>query len=188
METKREIRDQLKKIRNNMEDTEWQHATESITARVVQSDWFREATDIFCYMNIGSEVGTLGIIEEAWRLGKDVWLPKVSGTDMEFYLIRSVTELCKGTFGVMEPTGESEKAEGTDGLMIVPGIAFDRELHRIGYGKGYYDRYISRHPELITMGISFNVQLLEKIPAEEQDQKLDILITETLVSGGSEDE
>lgn len=187
METKQEIREQLKKVRKRLEDSDWKQATDKITEKVIQSDAFREATDIFCYMSIANEVGTTGIIEEAWRLGKEVWMPKVSGTDMDFYQVQSLEELRTGAFGVPEPSGEGEKASAEDGLMIVPGVAFDREGHRIGYGKGYYDQYIRRHPAVITMGIAFDFQLMEKIPVEEQDENVDFIVTETLLLGGAED-
>lgn len=180
METKQEIRKQIRKVRRNIEAVDWQKATETITGKVIESDSFREATDLYCYMNFDYEVGTVRIMEEAWRLGKDVWLPKVSGDEMDFFLVHSVKELKKGAFGIMEPSGNSEKATGEDGLIIVPGVVFDRHRHRIGYGKGYYDRYLTAHPDLITMGIAFDIQLMEKIPNDEFDRKLDMVFTETL--------
>lgn len=180
LETKQEIRQQIRKIRRNIEAVEWKAATEMITKKVIESDSFREATDLYCYMNFDGEVETVRIMEEAWRLGKDVWLPKVSGDDMDFYLIRSISELKKGAFGIMEPSGDSEKAPGDDGLMIVPGVAFDKEYCRVGYGKGYYDRYLKAHPDLIKMGIAFDVQIMEKVPNDEYDCKMDMILTESL--------
>ncbi|MGN0332105.1 MAG: 5-formyltetrahydrofolate cyclo-ligase, partial [Lachnospiraceae bacterium] len=138
METKKEIRKQIRKIRNQLEPDVWQRATEKITSNVIQSDNFREATDVLCYINIEGEVGTRQIIEEAWRLGKNVWVPKVFGDDMEFFCIHSFLELEEGAFGVPEPTGNGEKADLSYGLIIVPGIAFDHMRNRIGYGKGFY--------------------------------------------------
>lgn len=180
LETKQEIRQQMRKIRCNIEAVEWRAATEIITKKVIESDSFREATDLYCYMNFDSEVETLAILEEAWRLGKDVWLPKVSRDHMDFYLVRSVSELKKSKFGILEPTGDSEKASGDDGLMVVPGIAFDKEHYRIGYGKGYYDRYLAAHPDLFKIGIAFDVQIMEKVPSEEHDYKMDLIFTESL--------
>lgn len=180
METKKEIRKQIRKIRNHLEPNVWQDATEKITSNVIQSDLFRESTDLLCYINIEGEVGTHQIIEEAWRLGKNVWVPKVFGDDMEFYCIHSFSELEEGAFGVPEPSGKEEREELAYGLMIVPGVAFDRKCNRIGYGKGFYDRYIKTHPDMNTMGIAFDVQILEQIPTEECDQPLDMVITETL--------
>lgn len=179
METKQEIRTQLLKLRRGIEDEYWQNATEAIALKVIESDSFREATDLYCYMDFDREVGTDRILDEAWRLGKDIWLPKVSGGKMEFFLVRSFHEFVKGAYGILEPSGDSEMASGTDGLVIVPGIGFDRRHHRIGYGKGYYDRYLSAHPHLIKMGLAFDIQLVEKIPVEETDCGLDYVVTES---------
>lgn len=179
METKQEIRQQLLKIRRSIEEEQWQAATDVIAQKVIESDSFREATDLYCYMDFDREAGTDRIMDAAWRLGKDIWLPKVSNGEMEFFLVGPSLELVKGAFGILEPAGESEMAEGIDGLVIVPGIAFDKERNRIGYGKGYYDRYLKRHPRLVKMGIAFDVQLLEKIPTEETDCRLDFIITES---------
>lgn len=179
METKQEIRKQLLKLRRNIEDDLWHAATENIALRVIESDSFREATDIYCYMDFDHEVGTDRIMDEAWRLGKDIWLPRVSDGRMEFFLLHSPDDLVKGAYGILEPCGDSEMAPGTDGLIIVPGIGFDRRHHRIGYGKGYYDRYLNAHPCLVKMGIAFDIQIVEKIPAEETDCGLDYVVTES---------
>lgn len=181
METKKEIRKQIRKLRSQLEPGEWQAKTDAIRERVVSNDLFREATDILCYIDMENEVGTRRIIEESWRLGKNVWVPKtLADGAMEFYCIRSFSELDTGAFGVMEPDGKTECAALEFGLMIVPGVAFDLAGNRIGYGKGFYDRYISRHPHLDTMGLAFDIQVLERIPAEECDSPLDVVITETL--------
>lgn len=180
LETKQEIRKQIRKIRNCIEPEVWQRATDIITEKVIQSDCFRETTDLLCYINFEGEVGTHEIIEEAWRLGKNVWVPKVAGNDMDFYCIHSFDELKKGTFGVPEPSDDGEPFHDEEALMIVPGVAFDRKKNRIGYGKGYYDRYLMRNPEIETIGISFDLQMMESLPAEETDRPLCKVFTETL--------
>ncbi len=98
---------------------------------------------------------------------------------MEFFLVKPSQKFVKGAFGILEPSGVSEMAKGTDGLAIVPGVAFDREKNRIGYGKGFYDRYLRKHPHLVKMGIAFDVQLVDKIPKEETDCGLDFVVTES---------
>ena len=178
LETKQEIREQIRKLRAGIGADEWQLATEIIAGKVIASDSFREATDLFCYMDFDGEVGTELIIDEAWRLGKDIWLPRVSGGEMEFYLVESEKEIVQGTFGILEPSGEGIKAPGEDGLVIVPGIAFDSKGNRIGYGKGFYDRYLKAHPHLVRLGIAFDIQLVEKIPAQECDCRMDMVFTE----------
>ncbi len=181
LETKQEIRKQIRKLRSRINADEWQAATEAIAEKIIGSDSFREATDLYCYMDFDGEVGTERIIDEAWRLGKDIWLPKVSGDEMRFYLVESEQHLVRGTFGILEPCGGCVQASGEDGLAIVPGIAFDRLHNRIGYGKGYYDRYLKAHPNLVKFGVAFDIQLVDKIPSEECDCKMDRIFTETVV-------
>ena len=181
LETKQEIREQIRKLRAGIGADEWHAATEVIAGKVIANDYFREATDLFCYMDFDGEAGTEQIIDEAWRLGKDIWLPRVSGGEMDFYLVESEKELVRGTFGILEPSGEGIKAPGNDGLVIVPGIAFDCMRNRIGYGKGFYDRYLSAHPNLVKLGIAFDIQLVDRIPAEECDCKMDMVFTEKVV-------
>ncbi len=180
METKQEIREQIRKLRSGISADDWQAATDIIAQKVIASDSFREATDLYCYMDFDGEAGTEHIIDEAWRLGKDVWLPRVADGEMEFYLVESEKELVRGTFGILEPSGKGVKASGRDGLAIVPGIAFDRRRNRIGYGKGFYDRYLRAHPNLEKIGIAFDIQLVDKIPAKEYDCRMNMIFTEKI--------
>ena len=119
-----------------MDPLVWQQATNTITETVINHPLFLESTDIYCYANYNGETGTLAIMEEAWKLGKSVWFPRVEGSEMNFYLVEQKEDLQPGAYGILEPTGEY-KADGYDGLLIMPGVAFDEECHRIGYGGGF---------------------------------------------------
>lgn len=180
METKKDIRKRILKERNEIDPALWQRNTDAITEAVIRLDAFREATDIYCYVDFKGEAGTRALIQEAWRLGKTVWVPRVSGEDMEFYAITSLDQLAPGTFGVMEPEkGISENTR--NGLMIMPGVAFDRKRNRVGYGKGYYDRYLENHPGFDTIALAFDMQIVEEVPSEPLDIRPRMLITESTV-------
>lgn len=184
LDTKKEIRKQILKLRSEMSLIDWAKRSEIICQKVITSHWFREATDLYCYMDFKNEVCTRKIMEEAMILGKNIWIPKVEGEEMNFYLTTSFDELKPHAYGILEPDGTTACAEGNEGLMIIPGVAFDREKNRIGYGKGYYDRYLEKHPDLITMAICFDIQMMEKIPKDDHDKALDVLMTESLTIGG----
>lgn len=175
---KEEIRQAILKKRLDISPVEWQNSTEAITGEIISHVWFREATDIYCYVDCRKEAGTRQLIEEAWRLGKAVWVPKVDGAEMNFYAIHSFEELTRGCFGVLEPD-EGKAADGKDGLVIMPGVAFDIRRGRIGYGKGYYDRYLRDHPGLHTIAAAFDLQIVEEVPQEEEDIRPQLIITET---------
>ena len=148
MEAKKEIRHKIIRLRKEMDPLVWQQATNDITERVINHPRFLEETDIYCYANYNGEVGTSSIMEEAWKLGKSVWFPRIEGSEMNFYLVESKDDLQPGAYGILEPTGD-HIADGEDGLLIMPGVAFDEECHRIGYGGGFYDKYLEKHPDTV---------------------------------------
>lgn len=165
---KEDIRQQIFDMRRKIDPLKWQKDTEAITSLVTTHPWFREAVDIYCYVDFGGEVGTRPLMQEAWRLGKNIWVPKVRGDSMEFYHISCLEDLSYGCFGIMEP-GETKAAAGEDGLMIMPGVAFDRQCNRIGFGGGYYDRYLSFHPTLDTMALAFDFQVFDAVETDSHD-------------------
>ena len=99
---------------------------------------------------------------------------------MEFFHIENFGQLHPGTMGILEPE-EGALADGADALVIMPGVAFDRDRRRIGYGGGYYDRYLAAHPCLPTMAVAFDCQVLDEVPYDEYDIRPQILVTETSV-------
>ena len=160
-----------------MDPLVWQQATNDITERVINHPRFLEETDIYCYANYNGEVGTSSIMEEAWKLGKNVWFPRIEGSEMNFYLVESKDDLQPGAYGILEPTG-NHIADGEDGLLIMPGVAFDEECHRIGYGGGFYDKYLEKHPNLHAIAIAFELQMYRELPFEEHDIKPEKVVTE----------
>lgn len=180
LESKKDIRKRVLEARKEICPLEWQKATEKITAAVTSHMRFREATDIYCYVDFQGEAGTRLVMEEAWRLGKDVWAPRISGRKMEFFHIEHFSQLRPGTMGILEPE-DGALADGIDALVIMPGVAFDRNRRRIGYGGGYYDKYLAAHPRLTAMAIAFDCQVLDEVPYEEHDIRPQVLVTETSV-------
>ncbi|WP_034452393.1 5-formyltetrahydrofolate cyclo-ligase [Butyrivibrio sp. AE2032] len=165
-----------------------------IFEKLMELNEYRDAENILVYASMRSEVLTDDIILDALANGKKVFCPKVTDKPngiMEFVRIMSLEELKEGYFGISEPelTDDSEIAgragfeEGTGcsdkTLVIMPGAAFDRQCNRIGYGGGFYDRYLKRHPEFQTVALSFECQILDElIPVDEFDVKPTALLTE----------
>lgn len=177
MEEKKRIRTKIQKKRMEMSPDEWTEKTARIFCNTVCHPLFQRAKTIYCYVDFRREAGTEEIMREAWKLGKKVAVPRTEGKEMDFYYIESLQELSVGHFGVREPK-PSALADGTEGLVIMPGTAFDRKCHRIGYGMGYYDRYLREHPSLDTMALAFSFQVLEQIPSEPFDINPGVIITE----------
>lgn len=133
---------------------------------------------IFGYYPLGSEVSLLPLYE--WLLTRQIPLafPRVSGNAMEFYRVVSMGDFEEGAFHVMEPLLHCQRAAWDRAYTLTPGSVFDRAGNRIGYGKGYYDRYFSAHPMLLRVGIAYERQIEEKIPAERMDVRMHTLVTE----------
>lgn len=188
-EQKKAIRTKYLEKRNRMEPEKRKEASKKIKEWVFANKHFKAAETIFVYASYKSEVETKDIIQGALRLGKRVAVPKVHGTEMFFYEINSWEELFPGYQGILEPQNEGREPmipAGSD-LMIVPGAVFDHKGGRIGYGGGYYDKYLNKifaayGYKPYCMALSFACQISAgKIPAEEHDKKMDCILTERRV-------
>lgn len=139
-----------------------------------------KAESVCTYVSKGNEVDTRYIIESLWRLGKRVYVPKVYGKDMHFHRISSFDELVCGSYGIMEPEGDAYE-DALGGIIIVPGVAFDKKLNRIGFGGGYYDRYLAGHDGFFKVALAYDFQVVDEIQAEPTDIKPDVIVTESRI-------
>ena len=176
IETKSEIRRRVLRTRNALAEEERRRGALRLTEKITGHPWYCASDTILCYVDYGSEISTRELIREALSSGKKVFLPRVEGENMTFYRVRDLSELVQGYKEIMEPRGDSEsysvsgeQAEKT--LLLMPGVAFDRYRNRIGYGKGFYDRFLAHNPKLQerSIAVGFQCQMLEKLPAEETD-------------------
>lgn len=157
--------------------------SEKILKRLEETELFRQASCIALYHAIPGEVQTAGFIEK-WFDKKQLLLPLVIGDDLRLLPYEGYDSLIPGAFGILEPTNtETTVPESDVDLIIVPGVAFDCQLNRMGRGKGYYDRLLStlQAPKI---GICFDFQLQESIPVESFDKKMDMVITENKIITG----
>ena len=135
---------------------------------------FEKAKVVGFYLSKPEEVGTLEAVEKACAMGKTVLVPVVEGEGMRFVRYTSGCRIGLGPFGVPEPE-KKEYVTGKD-VLIVPGVVFDRRGHRIGRGKGYYDRFLAERG-VVKIGVAFDFQLIGKLPEEAHDIPMDIIIT-----------
>ncbi len=172
-----------------MTEDEITNLSRIIADKLMAADEYVNNSNILIYVSYNQEVRTDDIIRKSIDNGKNVYVPKVfkkASQDktvkyMEFVKIQSMDELEPGYMGIMEPVSdEHEVPDG--GLMIMPGIAFDNERNRIGYGGGFYDRYLSEHMnDYYKTAICFDYQVVESIQADEFDIKPDKIITDRRV-------
>lgn len=140
---------------------------------------FRKAGKVLFYISKSSEVDTRKIIQESgFRLQKHIIAPKVAGRKLKLFEITCFKDVGKGAFGILEPKKHCKKINPQDiDLAIVPGIAFDKKGHRIGYGKGYFDRLL-RKMKCKKIGLAYDFQIVDKIPKTAYDIPVDFIITD----------
>jgi len=179
---KTEIRRKYLEKRNALSVGKREKASDKIAEKIRNLPEVKAAPVIFVYASYKSEVSTKKLTEKLLSEGRKVALPKVNGQEMEFYEISTTEELFPGYQGIPEPQGRGEaiRPHSRD-VMLLPGACFDYSGNRIGYGGGYYDRYLSglsgKKPVLI--GLAFCKQVYPDIlPTESQDEKVDYLVTE----------
>jgi 5-formyltetrahydrofolate cyclo-ligase len=151
-------------------------ASEKIQKKLKKINAFRDAQKIGVYYPIGSEILTQDIIQELFSNGKDVFLPKVIGENMEFRKITDFSSLEKGSFDIMEPKEDCEIDNDLD-VVLVPTVGISPSGVRLGYGHGFYDRYLAEHKS-VTISLTMEKQIIKKIPKSEHDIVIDWIISE----------
>ena len=175
--TKKEIRKHLLNIRSNLSEVQRKEKSEQITRKFLALDCVRKASLIYLYINQETEVITKPLIEQLLKSGKRIGVPKVFTEVMEFIEIKNLKECIPGYKGILEPTSDQIILEIPD-VIVMPGVGFDEACNRIGYGKGYYDRYLLRLPDVLTVAFSFECQIYNHIPSEIFDIRPKIILTE----------
>ena len=173
------IRKQMKQLRADMTRTERFEKSMQIFEKLITVPEFKRADRIYTYVSMDNEIDTIMFIDYSLSLEKRVFVPRVSGKDMEFYEISDISELNPGYMGIYEPDINGKEPDySRTGFMCMPGLAFDRNYNRIGYGGGFYDRYLSVENKLYKAALAYEAQLLESIPAQDGDVRPDMIVTE----------
>lgn len=180
METKKEIRSRLLGIRNSISIEDKQMMDKRRFDKLKAMPQINMAKTVLCYASIKSEADTYMLMDYLWEKRIDVCLPRVCGDEMNFYRVHSKEELCSGYMKIPEPVSSCELyIPNGDEVIIVPGSGFDRKLFRMGYGKGFYDRFISRYPKMTSIGIAYSCQVIDRLPVDDWDCNLDYVVTES---------
>lgn len=177
---KRELRQRFRSIRENMNENEKKQLDFKIFQRLCSFEKYKKAKTILIFVSTKIEVDTIKIIEQAFRDKKNVAVPKCldkRGT-MAFFIIKSMDELKKASFDLLEPDIEASPklVDFSDSICILPGFAFDSNGYRIGFGKGYYDRFLQKYSG-IKIGICYNSCITAELPHGRYDVTADYVIT-----------
>lgn len=188
IEAKQEIRKRMLDLRRSLSAKEVSEKSERIADRILATASYMNAACIYAYVSTQNEVNLKKIIESALLAGKRVAVPRVCGKAMDFYYIESCAGLVKGSFGIYEPEDNAVKAEEKDALVLIPGVAYARDGSRIGYGGGYYDRYLAQNNGHHIIAPAYDFQIITHISTEEHDIRADEIICESdcIISGKNE--
>ena len=173
---KKTLRKKFISERNSLASDYRNSSTNTIFATLEEQNFFEFSEKIFIYVGFGSEIRTENFIKK-WINKKQIFVPKIANDKMNLVHLKSWDELTPGHFGVLEPT-PSDYYEGKIDLVITPSIVFDNNGYRLGYGKGYYDKYFVSREYDISVGLSYHKLLQDNIPKEDHDKKVDVIITE----------
>ena len=174
---KKSLRSEYKNIRSSVSDRDAKNLR--IAEVVLKSLQYKNADKIFAYWSVSSEVETYSIISMALTDGKKVALPKCSDKEgnMKFYYITSLSDLIDGMYGIKEPPTDRLADDFTaDSLCLVPALSFDKDGYRLGYGKGYYDRFLSAFTG-VTIGLCYEECLIETLPKDRYDKNVNYIVT-----------
>lgn len=185
MVTKKEIRKEIIQKRDALPFLEVENKSSHIVTSLLKTPEYKEAAQILLYADFRNEVKTDSIFTDAILKGKKVYYPKIFGDIMEFYHVTSLDELHSGYMGIREPEENPLKRfiykKQDNVLVISPGVAFDPQGNRIGYGKGFYDKYLTNKRILSVIALAFSLQIVDEIPSEHNDIKMDKIITDQLI-------
>jgi len=169
MRAKQALRARMRQRKQAMSAREIAEKSNALCRMVLESDAYKDAKTIYGYLPFNQEVDLQPLLQQALAEGKQVALPKCYGKEMRFILISDLFQVRPSAFGAPEPIADAPIARDETALVIVPGLAFDRRGCRIGYGGGYYDRFLAAEPNHPTIALCYDFQLVDRLEPEPHD-------------------
>ena len=170
------LRKQIREKKRAMTEGEILEASARLGQLFAASEAYRQAKSIYGYLPYNQEVRTVPMLEQALRDGKRVAVPKCYGDEMRFIWMEDLSKVEKGYAGIPEPVEDGPVADDETALVLMPGLAFDSEGRRIGYGGGFYDRFLAKEPDHPTLALCYAFQMLPKLETEEFDIPVDCVL------------
>ena len=173
---KKELRRTIRDRKRAMTEEEIVQRSEKLGKLFVQSEAYKNAKTIYGYLPYNQEVRTVPMLEQALKDGKKVAVPKVYGDEMKFLYLDDLSKVSKGYAGIPEPIADEPVADDETALVLMPGLAFDPAGHRIGYGGGFYDKFLAAEPNHPTLALCYEFQMLPELHTEEHDIPVDTVL------------
>jgi 5-formyltetrahydrofolate cyclo-ligase len=186
------MRKNILEWRNGLTQERVAEASDRICRTLLAMDSYRDAQTVMAYAAFGKEIDLTKVLERAWADGKRVLLPRVDKVrkEIDACYVSGYDDLRPGVWGILEPKKEQPIWQGEQSVDVIymPGLAFDRQGHRLGYGGGYYDKFIASvgKPRPLLVAVAFAEQVVESVPSEPHDALVDVVVTEVGVQDGKE--
>lgn len=173
---KKELRRSIRERKRAMTSEEIVSRSQMLGLLFRQSEAYKNAKTIYGYLPYNQEVRTVPMLEQALRDGKRVAVPKCYGDEMKFIFMEDLSKVEKGYAGIPEPIADGPVADDETALVLMPGLAFDPQGHRIGYGGGFYDKFLFKEPNHPTLALCYEFQMLPELKTEEHDIPVDTVL------------
>ena len=175
-EEKNQLRDWIRKHKRAMTIEEIEERSAKLVELFLASEAYKNAKTVYGYLPYNQEVRTTRAMEQVLKDGKGLALPKIYGDRMDFIVVTDLSQVAKGYCGIPEPIHDAPLATDETALVLMPGMAFDAEGHRMGYGGGFYDKFLEREPNHPTLALCYEFQLLPHLDTEAHDIPVDAVL------------
>ena len=176
MVNKKELRARIRAQKRAMTPEAIEEKSRVLGEKFRNSEAYQKAKTIYGYLPYNQEVRTVPMLEAALLDGKQVAVPKVFGDDMKFILLPDLTRVAKGYAGIPEPIDDGPEAADEEALVLMPGLVFDPQGHRIGYGGGFYDKFLSREPNHPTVALCYDLHVMDHLDTDDFDITVDLVL------------
>ena len=173
---KKTLRRQIRDLKRAMPEEEILLRSEKLGELFAATEAYRNAKSIYGYLPYNQEVRTVAMLQKAQQDGKRVAVPKVYGDTMRFLWLDDLSQVEKSEMGIPEPVADEPVADDETALVLMPGVAFTEKGDRMGYGGGYYDRFLAAEPNHPTVALCYAFQMVESLPTEEFDIPVDLVL------------
>lgn len=173
---KQELRKAIRAQKRAMTEAQIVEKSNRLGELFLASDAYKNAKTIYGYLPYNQEVRTVAMLEQALRDGKRVAVPKCYGDEMRFIFMDDLSKVEKGYANIPEPIADEPIADDETALVLMPGLAFDPQGHRIGYGGGFYDKFLAKEPNHPTLALCYDFQMVEYLETEEFDIPVDTVL------------
>lgn len=173
---KKVLRSMIREKKRAMTEEQIVSASSRLTEQFLAHPFYQNAKTIFGYLPYNQEVRTVSILQQALADGKRVAVPKVVGDEMIFIYLDDLAKVEKGYCGIPEPVSDGPVADDPTALVLMPGLAFDPQGHRIGYGGGFYDKFLAAEPDHPTLALCYDFQMIDHLETEEFDVPVDCVL------------